>query len=38
MRILLVDDDEILIEVLKRSLSSQRHIVDIVEDGQMGWE
>lgn len=38
MRILVVDDDEILVEVLKRSLSSQRHVVDIAEDGQMGWE
>lgn len=38
MRILLIDDDEILVDVLKRSLSSQRHIVDIAEDGQMGWE
>lgn len=38
MRILVVDDDEILVEVLKRSLASQRHIVDIAEDGQLGWE
>ena len=38
MRILVVDDDEILVDVLKRSLSTQRHIVDIAEDGQMGWE
>ena len=38
MRILVVDDDEILVEVLKRSLSSQRHVVDIAEDGAMGWE
>ncbi|WP_019507842.1 response regulator [Pleurocapsa sp. PCC 7319] len=38
MRILVVDDDEILVAVLKRSLSSQRHIVDIAEDGQLGWE
>ena len=38
MRILVVDDDEILVDVLKRSLSSQRHVVDAAEDGQMGWE
>ena len=38
MRILVVDDDEILAEVLKRSLGSQRHIVDIAEDGSLGWE
>jgi diguanylate cyclase (GGDEF)-like protein len=38
MRILVVDDDEILVEVLQRSLGSQHHIVDIAEDGQTGWE
>jgi diguanylate cyclase (GGDEF)-like protein len=38
MRILVVDDDEILVEVLQRSLASQHHIVDIAEDGQTGWE
>ncbi|VEP15340.1 Multi-component transcriptional regulator [Hyella patelloides LEGE 07179] len=38
MRILVVDDDEILVEILRRSLSNQRHIVDIAEDGQLGWE
>ena len=38
MRILVVDDDEILIDVLKQSLTSQRHVVDVAEDGQMGWE
>jgi len=38
MRILVVDDDKILVDVLKRSLSGQRHIVDAAEDGQMGWE
>ncbi len=38
MRILVVDDDDILVEVLKRSLSSQRHVVEVAEDGQIGWE
>lgn len=38
MRILVVDDDEILVDILKRSLASQRHVVDAAEDGQMGWE
>ena len=38
MRILVVDDDEILVEIVQNSLSSQRHVVDIAEDGQMGWE
>ena len=38
MRILIVDDDEILVEVLQRSLVNQRHVVDVAENGQMGWE
>lgn len=38
MRILVVDDDEILVDLLKGSLASQRHVVDAAEDGQMGWE
>ena len=38
MRILVVDDDEVLVDVLKHSLSTQRHIVDAAEDGQIGWE
>ena len=38
MRILLVDDDEILVDVLKRSLSGQHHVVDVAEDGKLGWE
>ena len=38
MRILLVEDDEILQDVLRQSLTSQNHIVDVAEDGQLGWE
>jgi diguanylate cyclase (GGDEF)-like protein len=38
MRILVIDDDEILVELVKQSLTEQRHVVDTVEDGQMGWE
>ena len=38
MRILVVDDDEILVDLLKRSLASQHHIVDITDNGQMGWD
>jgi DNA-binding response OmpR family regulator/HPt (histidine-containing phosphotransfer) domain-containing protein len=37
MKILLVEDDDALIAVLTRSLSSQHHIVDAVKDGEMGW-
>ena len=38
MRILVVDDDEILVEVIRRSLTDWRHVVDIAEDGRMAWE
>jgi diguanylate cyclase (GGDEF)-like protein len=38
MRILLIEDDEILLDVLLQSLTSQHHVVDIAEDGQLGWE
>jgi diguanylate cyclase (GGDEF)-like protein len=37
MRILLIEDDAVLSSVLAQSLTSQRYIVDIAEDGQMGW-
>ena len=38
MRILLVEDDEILQDVLRQSLISQHHVVDVAEDGQLGWD
>jgi diguanylate cyclase (GGDEF)-like protein len=38
MRILLIEDDEILLDLLRQSLLSQHHVVDAVEDGQTGWE
>jgi DNA-binding response OmpR family regulator/HPt (histidine-containing phosphotransfer) domain-containing protein len=37
MKILLVEDDDSLINILTRSLSLQHHIVDAVKDGEMGW-
>jgi DNA-binding response OmpR family regulator len=37
MKILLIDDDDVLIALLTRSLSSQHYIVDVVKDGEMGW-
>lgn len=37
MKILLIEDDDSLIALLTRSLSSQHHIVDAVKDGEMGW-
>jgi len=38
MRILLIDDDEQLMEVVASKLIAQRYAVDIANDGEMGWE
>lgn len=38
MRILVVDDDEILVDVLSQSLTSQNHVIDVAEDGETAWE
>ena len=38
MRILLIDDDESLMEVLADNLIEQHYAVDIATDGEMGWE
>lgn len=38
MKILLIEDDEVLINILSQSLSKQSYVVDIVRDGQTGWE
>ena len=38
MRILLVDDDEQLMEVLADHLIQERYAVDIASTGEMGWE
>lgn len=38
MRILLVEDDEIFVGILLESLSSQNHVVDVAQDGVLGWE
>lgn len=38
MRILLVDDDEQLMEVLAERLIEQHYAVDIANKGEMGWE
>ncbi len=37
MKILLVEDDDLLIQVLTRSLAPYHYIVDTVKDGEMGW-
>ena len=38
MRILLIDDDEQLMEVLASKLVQQHYAVDIANNGEMGWE
>ena len=38
MRILLIDDDERMMEVLADKLREQRYAVDIADTGEMGWE
>ena len=38
MRILLIDDDEQLINVLADKLVQQRYAVDVANTGEMGWE
>lgn len=38
MKILLIEDDEVLVNVLSQSLTSQRYVVDTTFDGQSGWE
>ena len=38
MRILLIDDDEQLMEVLASTLIEQHYAVDIANTGEMGWE
>ena len=37
MRILLVDDDEILIDVLQKTLGEKNYALDAVTDGEQGW-
>ncbi len=37
MRILLVDDDETLIDLLTRTLRQQNYAVDVATDGKQGW-
>lgn len=38
MRILLIENDEILIDRLFQSLSKQNYIIDVAKDGHTGWE
>jgi DNA-binding response OmpR family regulator len=38
MRILLVEDDELLAEALAEALNDQRYVVDVAHDGEAGWD
>ena len=38
MKILLIEDDEILVDVLVNMLTTERYAVDVAADGQKGWE
>jgi DNA-binding response OmpR family regulator len=38
MRILLVEDDRILADILRKSLGSHNYVVDIAEDGLLAWD
>jgi DNA-binding response OmpR family regulator len=38
VRILLVEDDESIAEVLKAALTSQHYLVELATDGEAGWE
>ena len=37
MRILLVDDDRTLVELLTKTLSQQNYAIDVATDGEQGW-
>jgi DNA-binding response OmpR family regulator len=38
MRILVVNEDNLVTNLLKRSLTDHRHVVDMANNGQAGWE
>jgi diguanylate cyclase (GGDEF)-like protein len=38
VRILIIEDDEVLIDILMQSLNKQHYVVDNAYDGLMGWE
>ena len=38
MRILIVEDDERIAELLVEALSDRHYVVDLATDGQKGWE
>ncbi|BAZ51389.1 multi-component transcriptional regulator [Nostoc sp. NIES-4103] len=38
MRILLVEDDEVIVQILSQSLLKQHYAFDVAKDGQEGWD
>jgi DNA-binding response OmpR family regulator len=38
MRILLVEDDELIVNILQKALTQQNYSVDVAMNGQMGWD
>jgi len=38
MRLLLVEDDELITESLVKALAQQNYVLDVAVDGQAGWE
>lgn len=38
MRILLIEDDERIVEVVTAILNEQNYVIDVAEDGEAGWE
>ncbi|UBF28065.1 response regulator [Kovacikia minuta CCNUW1] len=37
MKILMVEDDDLLVTVLTKNLAAQNYVVDVVKDGETGW-
>ncbi|WP_256973502.1 hypothetical protein [Nostoc sp. T09] len=38
MKILLIEDEEVLTSILLHSLTQQHYVVDIAQDGYVGWK
>lgn len=38
MRLLLIDDDEVLLDILSKHLIAQRYAIDVASDGEEAWE
>jgi DNA-binding response OmpR family regulator len=37
MKILLIEDDQVLVELLTKALSQQSYVIDVATDGEQGW-